>query len=248
MVNFLDLALELRLEIYGYALPTPDKPEILIYDPLVNTQKQSFLALWRTCKTIHAELPTISSLLQSGAVIPALNVNNAAISEVWEESLDYLNPYLKHAQLFRLHVQEYDPITDSFLSEEDGSGVSDKPYILPGSYREFTQQWIKSLVVKRAMQTWFLTSGHLAANEVNTRSSGKRQLCVYQQHVGLGDNAGLPLFLYTETDLGVVIYGRRTGKPHTDSTLRLKEQFLDFRMMYNSWRRRDDGAGSIIRR
>ena len=85
--RFLDLPVEVRLMSYRYLLPTDAEPHLLVYNPLVDTQKQTFLSLWRTCKTIYNELPTISSLLSTGAIIPTVEVGRRTPSDTgsWEE-------------------------------------------------------------------------------------------------------------------------------------------------------------------
>ena len=82
--------------IYSLALPNPEEPESLSYDPRVPTQKQTYLALWRTCKTIAYELPPFTPLLKSGAIKLTLDIIGSAdtYDQQWKESLAFLKPYL----------------------------------------------------------------------------------------------------------------------------------------------------------
>ena len=116
--RFLDLPVKLRVVCYQYLLPTEAEPHLLVYNPLVDAQKQTFLSLWRTCKTINNELPTISSLLSAGAIIPTVEVGRRIPSStdsweeqhskrtsptLWEPILKYLMPVLPEARY--LHIR-----------------------------------------------------------------------------------------------------------------------------------------------
>ena len=120
--RFLDLPAEIRLMCYQYLLPTVAEPHLLVYDPLVDTQKQTFLSLWRTCKTIWNELPTISSLLSAGAIIPTVEVGRRTLSRTglweeqtspaaWEPILTYLMPCLPEARYLHIRYAGFQEIS-----------------------------------------------------------------------------------------------------------------------------------------
>ncbi|MCJ1327952.1 hypothetical protein MMC10_004627 [Thelotrema lepadinum] len=143
--RFLELPAEIRVMCYQYLLPTVDEPHLLVYNPLVDTQKQTFLSLWRTCKTIYNEQPTISSLLSAGAIIPTVEVGKRTLSSTgpweedssertspahWESILTYLKPYLPEARY--LHIRY--------------TGLGDDVWWLEG--------WKNSEIARSAMHEW----------------------------------------------------------------------------------------------
>ena len=128
--RFLALPVEIRLLCYQYLLPTDAEPHLLVYNPLVDTQKQTFLSLWRTCKTIYNELPTISSLLSTGAIIPTVEVGRIkplragtwaegsfkrTSPAVWEPILKYLMPFLPKARFLHIRYPGLDSGWDPWL-------------------------------------------------------------------------------------------------------------------------------------
>ncbi|MCJ1333145.1 hypothetical protein MMC10_009839 [Thelotrema lepadinum] len=143
--RFLDLPAEIRLMCYPYLLPTVDEPHLLVYNPRVDTQKQTFLALWRSCKKIYNELPTISSLLSAGAIIPTIEVGRGTLSStgsweeepsketspaLWEPILSYLMPFLPEARY--LHIC----------------------YPGLGENERWLEEWKKSEIARSAMEEW----------------------------------------------------------------------------------------------
>lgn len=174
--RFLTLPTEIRLMIYNYLLPTPQNPEILMYNPTVEPRGQPFLALWRTCKTIYLELPKISTLLSADAIIPALELHHEDIGDRWEESLAYITPYLCPAKSLRLYWERFDQKTGSFRDHSEAEEA--RPYKDWFSFA--MKEWSCSEVVAIAFHTW------LSKSDARTK-----RLLIYK--IEMGYSPALPL-------------------------------------------------------
>ena len=159
--------------IYSYLLPTPFKPEILIYNPTVPAQDQPFLALWRICKAIRNELPSVSSLLETAAIIPTIDMDHKDFRGEWEASLAYLTPFLGPACVFRIQAEAFEPQTGRF-----------RPYIpLEGevandAWHEFRGQWMHSNTARQALRAWLLRPDNQNADD-----APKKRLFIYKEEL-----------------------------------------------------------------
>ena len=84
--SFLDLPGEIRNEVYKWLLPSPEHPKLVRLDwfcecgaDAIRGQEPLPLAIYRTCKSIKHECPSLDYLLTTGAIVPTFQV------WVWEK-------------------------------------------------------------------------------------------------------------------------------------------------------------------
>ncbi|MCJ1327324.1 hypothetical protein MMC10_003992 [Thelotrema lepadinum] len=88
--SFLELPGEIRNAVYRQIFPTPQNPQVIRIDlayqwpfpgTKTNDEQQFSLGIYRTCKKINQEIPSLEYLLSIGALIPTATLK--ALSHIW---------------------------------------------------------------------------------------------------------------------------------------------------------------------
>ena len=84
-------------------LPTrKDSDELRLVDRSVAVEEHSYLALRSVNKMFRSELPSLTSLLRLGAVVPTLFVMPAYVEQSTIRDLQNLIPFLSYASRFEI--------------------------------------------------------------------------------------------------------------------------------------------------
>ena len=111
-ITFLDLPGEIRNEIYRWILPTPSNPSLVYLrgEPEdgspIGRKKSLTPGLYRTCKIIHEEIPSLLSLLLEGAIVPTVLIYGVQLYR-HRESRKFLYRLLPPATRLRIVDEEF---------------------------------------------------------------------------------------------------------------------------------------------